>query len=77
MVSIILAISLFNESIISFGYVLIVMLILFDVISIHQRTDKSQRLAAKLKWILLPYLLIDLFIQLIIHVPGTVLVSHT
>ena len=61
MISIILIAALFNESLISFGYVLIVMLLITDLYQLGIHKNYSDRLSFKLKWIILPYLLIDMF----------------
>ena len=58
-ISFILAIAIFNESLISFGYVIIVMLLIIDLLGLSQSKECSDKLSFKLKWILLPYLLLD------------------
>lgn len=62
MISTILAISIFNESIVSFGYILIVMLLMIDLVSLSASKDRSASLSFKLKWLLLPYLLLDVLL---------------
>ena len=62
MISIILAIAIFNESIIAFGYILIVMLLMIDLVRLSASKDGSASLIFKLKWILLPYLLLDVLL---------------
>ena len=77
MISIILAIAIFNESIISFGYVLIVMLLMIDLFGLSKNKDYSDKLSFKLKWILLPYLLSDVLFQLMMQIPGTPIYNST
>ena len=57
MISIILAVAIFNETVISFGYIVIVMALMRDLLS--KSNDYTQNISFKLKWILLPYLLLD------------------
>ena len=74
MVSLILAIAIFNESIISLGYLLIVMLLMIDLLGLSKSNDYyAQKLSFKLKWILMPYLILDALCQLLIQIPDTLL----
>ena len=65
MISTILAVAIFNESIISFGYILIVMFLMIDLVRLSASKDRSDSLSFKLKWLLLPYLLADVLLQLV------------
>ena len=60
-----LAISIFNQSILSFGYIIFVMILVFDNIQFLKNTEGQDRLHKTLKYFMLPYLLIDILLQLI------------
>ena len=64
-----LAISIFNQSILSFGYIIFVMILVFDNIQFLKKKDGQDRLHKTLKYGMLPYLLIDIFLQLIYQMP--------
>ena len=64
-----LAISIFNQSILSFGYIIFVLILVFDNINFFKRSDETNRLYYTLKYFMLPYLLIDILLQLIYQMP--------
>lgn len=60
-----LAISIFNQSILSFGYIIFVMILVFDNINFLKQREGQDRMYTILKFFMLPYLLVDIFLQLI------------
>ena len=74
-----LAISIFNTSILSFGYIVFVTILVFDNIGFMQKDDhvvvddgeKEPKVTLYwiLKYFMLPYLLIDILLQLIYQMP--------
>lgn len=60
-----LAISIFNQSILSFGYIVFVMVLTIDNIQFLKKRGDKDRLYTTLKYFMLPYLLIDILLQLI------------
>ena len=64
-----LAISIFNQSILSFGYIIFVLILVLDNINFFKRSDETNRLYYTLKYFMLPYLLIDILLQLIYQMP--------
>ena len=64
-----LAISIFNQSILSFGYILFVLVLVFDNLNFFKRSEETNRLYYTLKYFMLPYLLIDILLQLIYQMP--------
>ena len=72
MVSLILAIAIFNETVISLGYLLIAMLLIIDLFGLSESDNYAKKLSFKLKWILLPYLLLDVLFQLMIQIPDSI-----
>ncbi len=60
-----MAISIFNQSILSFGYIIFVMILLFDNIHFLKQREGQDRLYTILKYFMLPYLIFDIFLQLI------------
>lgn len=64
-----LAISIFNQSILSFGYIIFVMILVFDNINFLKQRQGQDRLYLTLKYFMLPYLLIDILLQLIYQMP--------
>ena len=64
-----LAISIFNQSILSFGYIIFVMILVFDNIHFLKSDRGQDRLRNILKYFMLPYLLLDILLQLIYQMP--------
>lgn len=60
-----LAISIFNQSILSFGYIIFVMVLVVDNIKFLKDIQDKNRLETTLKYFMLPYLLVDIFLQLV------------
>ena len=58
-ITVILTIAIFNESIISFGYIVIVMLLMTDLVRLSANNENSESFRKKLRWVLVPYLLLD------------------
>ena len=57
-----LAISIFNQSILSFGYIIFVMVLVIDNIQFFKNRREKNRLYKTLKYFMLPYLLVDIFL---------------
>lgn len=64
-----LAISIFNTSILSFGYIIFVMVLVFDNIRFLKHEQGQARMLCILKYCMLPYLLVDILLQLIYQMP--------
>ena len=64
-----LAISIFNQSILSFGYIIFVLVLVLDNLNFFKRSEETNRLYYTLKYFMLPYLLIDILLQLIYQMP--------
>lgn len=58
-ITVVLTIAIFNESIISFGYIVIVMLLMTDLVRLSANNENSESFRKKLRWVLVPYLLLD------------------
>jgi len=66
-----LAISIFNRSVLSFGYIIFVMMLVYDNINFLKQRASQDRTYAILKYLMLPYLLFDILLQLIYQMPFT------
>ena len=70
MISFTLAVSIFNQSLLSFGYMLFVMFLIEDSKNFFKTEEGGhKRLHFILKYLLLPYLLVDILLQLIYQMP--------
>ena len=64
-----LAISIFNKSILSFGYIVFVMILINNIKNFYKRWDVNDELYYILNYLLMPYLLFDILITLIFQMP--------
>ena len=69
MIAITLAVSVFNKSLLSFGYIIFVMFLVEDSKYFFQSWRSKERLLFVLERMLLPYLLFDILLTLIYQMP--------
>ena len=69
MIAFTLAVSIFNKSLLSFGYIFFVMFLIEDSKYFFKKWESKKRLLFILQRLLLPYLLFDIFIQLLYQMP--------
>ena len=65
MIAFTLAVSIFNKSLLSFGYIIFVMFLIEDSKYFFKKWQSKERLLRILEYMLLPYLLFDILLQLI------------
>ena len=78
MIAFTLAVSIFNQSLLSYGYMIFVMVLIEDSKSFFKTEEGGHaRLHFILKYLLLPYLLLDILLQLVYQMPfETLMHSH-
>ena len=69
MIAFTLAVSIFNKSLLSFGYIIFVMFLIEDSKYFFKEWASKERLLFILEYMLLPYLLFDILLQLIYQMP--------
>ena len=69
LISFTLAISIFNKSILSFGYIIFVMVIIANLTDFFESDAGSKRLYNTLNYFLMPYLLFDIFLTILFQMP--------
>lgn len=69
MIAFLLAVSIFNGSLFSFGYFLASMILIYDQKNLLVEYESRERMQRLLKYYLLPYLLLDIGCNLVYNIP--------
>jgi hypothetical protein len=69
MIAFLLAVSIFNGSLFSFGYFLACMILISDQKNLLVEYESRTRMQKLLKYYLLPYLLLDIGLNLVYQIP--------